>query len=419
MTVQPAAQPVSEPDLLALAPELRRVATTRLQNPEAVDDVVQEALARLWEVRWRLDRQCAVAYGIVTVRNLATSEARAEDVQRRHAHRLAEPTSIDSAETAVLASEEHTAMAAALANIPASERRLLIEHEVLGVPTSGAALQEKTTTGAVAARLSRARARLRLEYVLAFRRIELPTPRCRPVLMAISLGDRRRQATLGAGRHLIDCRTCAELADPLGRRSRTLTGLLVLPLLDVWRRAWKWLREHPFASWAAAGAGAAAVTTTLVVAPWQQPIPTSQPAPHAVTSAPSPPAEAPAPIAVPTGPALIVGNETVLPRQTVGPLHAYVGLPAVADRVPVLSVDADEGFWIGWTPEARIWVQLETPTESPVQVSVGQLVSFHTGRIVAHDTAYIDTLVTEAEGAAELMEQGAHISVPLQDLSLS
>ena len=102
-------------------------------------------------------------------------------------------------------------MAAALAKLPAAQRRLLIEHEVLGVPTAGAALQQETTTGAVAARLSRARARLRLDYLLAFRRIQLPTPRCRPVLMAISLGDRRRQSALGAGSHLIACRTCAEL----------------------------------------------------------------------------------------------------------------------------------------------------------------------------------------------------------------
>ena len=362
MTVQPAAQPVSETDLLALTPELRRVATNRLQDPASVDDVVQETLARLWEVRWRLDRQCAVAYGIVTVRNLVTSEARAEDVHRRHAHRLAEPTSVENPESAVLVAEEHAAMAAALAKLPAAQRRLLIEHEVLGVPTAGAALQQETTTGAVAARLSRARARLRLDYLLAFRRIQLPTPRCRPVLMAISLGDRRRQSALGAGSHLIACRTCAELAEPLGRRSRTLTGLIALPLIDIWRRTWTWLREHSVASWTAAGAGAAAATT-LVVAPWQQPAElTNRPTPPAITSAPSSAPEAPSPpTATPPGPALTVGSDTVLPRPTVGALNTYVGLSAVADRVPVLSVDADEGFWIGWTPQARIWVQLETP----------------------------------------------------------
>lgn len=64
-----------------------------------------------------------------------------------------------------------------------------------------------TSAGAVGARLARARARLRVEHVLALRRTRLTTPACRGVLEAVSLGDRRHQRTLGAGAHLLSCLT--------------------------------------------------------------------------------------------------------------------------------------------------------------------------------------------------------------------
>jgi hypothetical protein len=40
------------------------------------------------------------------------------------------------------------------------------------------------------------------------RRVELPTARCQPVLLALSAGDRRRQLALDAGGHLMQCPTC-------------------------------------------------------------------------------------------------------------------------------------------------------------------------------------------------------------------
>jgi serine/threonine-protein kinase RsbT len=72
----------------------------------------------------------------------------------------------------------------------------------------------------VAAQLNRTRARLRVEYLLAIERVEPPTEWCRPVLLAISGGDRRRQREVDAARHLLECALCARLSEPLVGRGR-------------------------------------------------------------------------------------------------------------------------------------------------------------------------------------------------------
>jgi anti-sigma regulatory factor (Ser/Thr protein kinase) len=76
------------------------------------------------------------------------------------------------------------------------------------------------SAGAVAAQLNRSRARLRVEYLLALEDVEPPSDRCRPVLLALSLGDRRRQRELDAARHLLECDLCASLSQPLLERGR-------------------------------------------------------------------------------------------------------------------------------------------------------------------------------------------------------
>ena len=77
-----------------------------------------------------------------------------------------------------------------------------------------------STAGAVAAQLNRTRARLRVEYLLALEQTEPPTDRCRPVLLALSGGDRRRQREVDAARHLLDCDLCARLSEPLTGRGQ-------------------------------------------------------------------------------------------------------------------------------------------------------------------------------------------------------
>lgn len=76
------------------------------------------------------------------------------------------------------------------------------------------------SAGAVASQLNRSRARLRVEYLLTRQRAEPPSDRCRPVLFALSVGDRRRQRELDAARHLLECRFCATLSQPLTQRGQ-------------------------------------------------------------------------------------------------------------------------------------------------------------------------------------------------------
>ena len=71
--------------------------------------------------------------------------------------------------------------------------------------------------GAVAARLNRARASLRVEYLLAAEGVEPPTDRCRPVLRALS-SVTGGASELDANGHLLECTTCAQLADRLFER---------------------------------------------------------------------------------------------------------------------------------------------------------------------------------------------------------
>ena len=180
-----------------------------------------------------------------------------------------------------------------------------------------------------------------------------PTPRCRPVLDALSLGDRRRQEALGAAEHLLDCATCAGLAEPLLTRRRALTGLApVALLLALPGRAWSWVRANPVP----ATAGTAGVTAVAVAV--------------AVVLAGDPPAAPPPPVAaaavVPAQ--LSVDGSRLLPAGRVGSLRVHAGRRAVAREVPVQSVPADEGFWVGAGPGRRVWVQLAARSESRQRV---------------------------------------------------
>jgi RNA polymerase sigma factor (sigma-70 family) len=222
-----AAQPAGGSEhsaVVEVTPLIRRVIAARIQDRHLVDDLVQEALTRVMTARQRLEPHTLAPYAVVTARNLVASLAATESRSRRHAHRLIDLSKPELPEEEVLRREELRAVTTALANLPAREREALVAHEVEGKRTAWLAANSHSTPGAVAVQLSRARARLRVEYLLAMEQTEPPTPRCRPVLLALSAGDRRRQRELDAGGHLLDCRLCADLSMQLLDRRRTATA---------------------------------------------------------------------------------------------------------------------------------------------------------------------------------------------------
>src|SRR5215211_940754 len=194
---------------------VRRVAGARLRDPHLVEDVVQETLAKLMASRTSLDPSALGPYAIVTARNLVTTHWRRDDTSRRHAHRLLEVAHLPGPEDDVLLQEESEAVAVALARLSDREREGLLAHEVEGRGTAALAREWDTSPGAVAAQLSRARAKLRVEYLLEVHRSPPPTDRCRPVLMALSTGEGRRQRELDVGYHLLQCDFCGLLSGPL------------------------------------------------------------------------------------------------------------------------------------------------------------------------------------------------------------
>ena len=141
---------------------------------------------------------------------------RQEDRERPQPPPRARPERAGRAEELVVASEEQSAIAEALRRLtdretggPAGPRG-----ERAGHPDPGRG-GRVSTAGAVAAQLKRTRARLRVEYLLALEQAEPPTDRCRPVLLALSSADRRRQREVDAARHLLECELCARLSEPL------------------------------------------------------------------------------------------------------------------------------------------------------------------------------------------------------------
>jgi serine/threonine-protein kinase RsbT len=214
-----------EQSIIDLLPLVRRVVAARVRDPQLVDDLVQETLLRVMAARTRVEADTLAPYAAVTARNLVASLARSDQRARRVAHLLADDDErAERPEDEVLRQEEKAAVKAALARLNSPEREILVAHEVHGRDTATLAARQGSTPGAIAARLSRTRAKLRVEYLIAHDRGEPPTDRCRPVLLALSAGDRRRQRDLGAGSHLLGCDFCATISVPLLDRHATVAN---------------------------------------------------------------------------------------------------------------------------------------------------------------------------------------------------
>ena len=223
MRQRPSALPASV--IAELAPAVRVAVRAEDVPGDQVEDLVQETLTRLLQARDRLDASTVGGYAVATARNLARSSRRSEAVARRHRHRLLDLSQPLDPLAETLVAEERSAVGRAVAALPLSVRS-----DLFSEPSGSSAEPSEV---ARRARLARARAQARVEYVIALRHVELPSPQCKAVLVSISARDRRRQAALQAGKHLLDCAVCGALAEPLIHRRRALAGLVPLPLL-IW-----------------------------------------------------------------------------------------------------------------------------------------------------------------------------------------
>jgi RNA polymerase sigma factor (sigma-70 family) len=215
------ARPNSEgapPDVAALLPMLRRIVFSRVRNEATAEDLVQETLVKVLAAANRIEPGMLEPYAITTARHLIVSMWRSQDMQRRNRHRVVEMDSVEALDERLLKEEERAAIAAALEHLSEREQETLLAHEVSGQDTRSLATELNSSAGAVAAQLNRTRARLRVEYLLALYDAEPPTDRCRPVLYALSSGDRRRQRDVDAARHVLECELCAKLSEPLLER---------------------------------------------------------------------------------------------------------------------------------------------------------------------------------------------------------
>ena len=139
---------------------------------------------------------------------------------------------------------------------------------------------------------------------------------------------------------------------------------------------------------------------------------------------------APSSSAAPSGGAAGGGQVVTADGRSVLPLAAgtdaaaalggLAGQPVTATGARVLSVPADEGFWLGTSETERVWVQLTGEAgESPYQVQEGDLVDFE-GTVEAHDAAFAEQAgVDDAEGAQQLVDQAAHLTVAKSAVRLS
>ena len=198
-----------------------RVVRARVANAAIAEDLIQETLLRVLSAADRVEEGMLEPYAIATARNVVASMWKRQDLDRRNRHRVIELTPEEPLEEGLLRGEEQEAIAAALERLSERDRRTLLAHEVDGLDTGSLGAELGLSASAVAAQLNRTRARMRVEYLLALQGLEPPTPQCRPVLIALSGADRRRQREVDAARHLLECDVCGELSGPLLKRGKT------------------------------------------------------------------------------------------------------------------------------------------------------------------------------------------------------
>jgi RNA polymerase sigma factor (sigma-70 family) len=398
-------------ELLQLTDVIRRVVRARVSRSEDVEDLVQETLVRVAEAQHRLDPATLASYAAVTARNLVVTKYRRDGGQRRHIHRLVEYNTIGDPEELALRREENDALAVALSRVPEADRELLLFHEVDGIDTATLAAQSHSTPGGVAMRLSRARALLRLEFVLALRGVQLTSARCRAVLLAISSGDTRRQDSLDAATHLATCPTCGALSAPLVEKRRAIAGWLpfggILAALRALPRKLRTPKGQAVVAGATATVVAAAIAITALSGGTRDAL-TAQRAATPTTAAP-----------VPALPVLTAGGALILPLPPEG-LAPHAAAPVQARGVPVLELVAG-GAWIGVNDQQRVWIEFHDPVDGsvlsapPVPLQVGQHLDF-AGSLAANSDGMASDLGFSPTDASLLDAEAFHVHVQLDTL---
>jgi RNA polymerase sigma factor (sigma-70 family) len=386
-------------EVMAAEPVIRRVVAARAANHADIDDLVQDCLERLLMARERLAPEAVLPYAVVTARNLVSSHAKAASRRAAAAPRVLDVAEPERPDDVLLAGEARTAMTAALARLSDQERRDILAYYSDGSP---AGAQTRESRGALRVRMARTRAKLRLEYLLAFRHLELPSPACRSVLLAISAGDTRRQRELAAGQHLLDCATCATLSEPLDRRSVALTAIAIPGALAAWAAGKA--RAHPVHTAASVAAGSAAVAAAAVLGP------------QLASSGPAAPAHVQvsrAPVAVISQ--LSVAGHAVSDADAQRSLRPLTGRTATATGVTVVAAVTRNGFWVG-SSRGRIWVQLAGPLR-PLRIRAGDRVRF-TGTLTGNPPSYPAQAGVRGSDAALLARQGAHLTVSTTRISV-
>ncbi len=411
--------PIDPAEASELTQAARRAAVSRGCGWNAAEDVAQETLARVLVAAVRLDPAARLPFAITTARNLAVDAFR----DRRNQHRLLDLTDAAQPEDEVLAAERSRALSSALGGLEPAEREALVAHSD-GVSTADLAERDSTTPGAVAARLARSRARLRVDYVIALRKAQLPTKLCRPVLLAVSASDLRRQRALDTAGHLAGCPACAELIPPLAQRSSFLAGIATAPLVLFGAAGGRVARvsQHPAAQASAAVGVAGAIAALAILgtgSSQHSQAPRTPPAAAAATAVQPPPATAtPGPTPRATATPRAVGWLRAADGTPValGNVARLAGQRVVARGAPVQSVVSYPGFWIGTTPADRVYVHVTDPALISRPVLVGHPVSF-TGVLVAHRPGFAGRDAVDArEGAGQLDSQGIHIQIQAESL---
>ena len=369
---------------LEVEPVVRRVICARVSDPFCAEDLVQDTMVRLLQAGPELSEGALVGYAVASARNSVVSHQHRQERRERLEPKVVEAAMPVDPEAAAVAEEERQAIRQALATLDIDERRWLLAHEVEEVTTADLAEHAGGTPGASAARLARARAKLRVEYLLALRRVHLPTPECKPVLLALSAADRRRQELLGAGSHLVSCRPCAALSHPLLARRRGLAALWPLPPVGLVRRALRGIKAHPAPSAAGAAATAGALAAVVLLAGGED-------------RPPPPLCEA----------KLQIGERAV-PLSDGAALARLANSAVQAPALVVQAVPANEGFWAGCGAD-RLWVQLEGRSESPFSLRAGQRLTLR-GLIQVNPPGFRAAVgLSPEEGAGELDRQGYHL----------